>query len=199
METLTQSANLEEFFIARIREALATQKTSVSLEVEYYLVHLLTHFARSTHFFHTTPDGRVEDRPLALRLYDATFDAGRRFLHLKSLGDTALYSAGVFFDGLGDRRGSIEYYISMGAGAYGSLANLSTHGERHMADTFDELSKRFPELVEILNLSCERGGDHDVFRLLERWRHTRSLRAREKLAAQGIHPDLLPHATKAVQ
>lgn len=199
MEELTKALNLEEFFIERVREAAVTQKTTLSADVEFYIVHLLTRFAHATNFFHTTTEGRIEDRPLALRLYDATFDASRRYLHLKSLGDTALYSAGVFFDGLGDHRGNVDYYITMGAGAYTSLANMSTYSEKRLGNIFDELGSRFPDFVEIVNLSCEHGGDHNILKLVERWRLSGSQRAREKLVAYGISPDALLGSTKVVQ
>jgi hypothetical protein len=199
MEELTKALNLEEFFIERVREAAVTQKTCLSADVEFYLVHLLTHFAKAVNFFQTTPEGRVEDRPLALKLYDATFDEKSRYLHLKSLGDTALYSAGVFFDGLGDRRGKIDYYITMGAGAYTSLANMATHSEKRLGDIFDELAQRFPDLVEIVNMTCEGDTDRGILKLIEHWRLSGSQRAREKLVAHGISPDTLLGSTKVVQ
>lgn len=199
MDTVQQPESLEEFFIERLREALSVQKLSISGEVEFYLVHLLTHFAHSQNFFHTTSEGRIEDRPLALRLYDATFDAGKRFIHLKTLGDTALYSAGVFMDGLGEKRGTIDYYISMGSGAYSSLANMTTAGMNCMADLFDELAKSFAPLTETISKVCEKNDDGNIFKLLERWRLTGSVQAKEKLVANGINPDAIELTSKNVQ
>lgn len=192
--------NLPEFFTTEIKKALQRQSLSVSQEVEFYLVQLLSHFAISENFFKTAADGGMQERPLALILYDSVFDPNRKFMHLKTLGDTALYHAGVFYDGLYNRVVNVDYYISMGGQAYFSLANMTTSSEKTLADMFAELGERFPELVEILKLVCEKEdeSDHDLLKLLDRYHKTGSEKARQILEGKGITPDLLPQP-KSVQ
>lgn len=189
--TLTQIKALQEFFHKKVKEALELQKMSISGEAEFYLVHILSHYSKSENLFQTDSNGKVEYRPLALKLHDSVFstESGKRFIHLKSLGDTALYHAGVFYDGLYNSIVDVDYYINMGGLAYHSLANLSTHHGKTMADLFHELSVQFAKLVEILHLCCEvevAHTDNDVLKLLDRYHKTGSEKARGILEEKGI-------------
>lgn len=185
--------NLMEFFSSKVKFALQKQGVTVSGEVEFYLVQLLSRFAVSKNYFQMTDEGKVEVRALALKLYDAIFDSpDKRFFHLKSLGDTALYHAGVFYDGLFNQTVGVDYYISMGGQAYQSLANLTTSNKRTLADLFAELSEQFPKLVEILKLSSETemgSSDNDILKLLDRYQKTGSEKAKQLLKEKGISPD----------
>lgn len=192
-KTLTRSANLLEFFRRKVKEALGQQKVSVSDEVEYYLVHILTHFSISENLYARDTQGQLHDRALVLKLYDATFDPPKRFYHLKILGDTALYHAGVFYDGLVNQSVNVDYYIAMGGTAYQSLANMTTSQEKTLANLYAELSERFPGLVEVVHLCCEKEGelsDHDLLKLLDRYQKTGSQKAKEILTEKGISLDV---------
>ncbi|MBF0107499.1 MAG: hypothetical protein HQM16_19500 [Deltaproteobacteria bacterium] len=187
---------LEEFFREKIRTALTQQKINISEDVEFYLVHILTHFSRSDNLFNKGEDGHVEYRALALKFYDSVFapTQGERFKHLKSLADTALYHAGVFYEGLYNKVVDVGYYINMGGGAYQSLANLSTGSHKSMANMFYELSVKFSVLVEILNMCCEKAEvrtDRDLLKLLDRYIKTGSLKAKEILEEEGLLPGSL--------
>lgn len=202
MPALQPSPNLREFFIKKIKAALLQQRLTVSAEVEFYLVNLLAHFADATNYFRTTLAGGRENRPLALRLYDATFQPERRFQHLKDLGDVSLYHAGVFYDGLYEQPINVDYYITMGASAYHSLANMTTPSTHRLSDIFAELGERFQALVEILYLCCEAevaNTDNDLLRLLDRYHKTRSQKAREILEGKGIDPARLATHLKILQ
>lgn len=196
MKSLTRNQNLKEFFQHKVKDAVELQKISISGEVEFYLVNILEHYSKSENLFQKNENGKVEDRPLALKLYDAVFSShpNMRFQHLKSLGDTALYHAGVFYDGLFNQIVDVEYYINMGGSAYHSLANLTTHHGKILSDMFSELSCHFPKLVEILYTCCEREvaqTDIDILRLLDRYLKTGSQKAKELLEEKGILPDTL--------
>ena len=97
--------NLPEFFTTEVKKALQRQSLDVSQEVEYYLVQLLTRFALSDNFYKSAAGGGLEDRPLALRLYDSVFDPENKFMHLKNLGDTALFGGGGNWVGKEDAGG----------------------------------------------------------------------------------------------
>ena len=192
---LTTSKDLREFFFKKIQEAIFQQQAELSGEVEMYLVNILNYFSKSENLFQLDKDGKIEYRPLALMLYDAVFaDPDEKFNHLKSLGDTALFHAGVFYDGLYNDVVDVEYYINMGGAAYRSLANISTHQSLPVADMYHQMSLQFPTLVELLNLSCEketRLTDKDLLKLLDRYLKTGSKKAQEILKEEGIIPDQL--------
>lgn len=205
VDDLFSYKTLTEFFTQKVQTSLEAQGARISKEVEFYLVQLLLHFSLSENFFSVDEKGRFTQRPLALKLYDATFaeHEGKRFYHLKSLGDTALYQAGVFYEGLCHQIIDVDYYINMGGQAYSSLANLSTTRSpvERLKEIFAELSENFRELVEVLYLSCESEivrTDNDVLKLLDRYFKTRSKKAKELLSEQGIFPESLLQ-TKLVQ
>lgn len=188
--------NLAEFFSEKIRSSIREQRARVSEDVEFYLVQLLSHYAVAANLYEVNEEGEVEDRALALRLHDALFDQrpGFRFAHLKKLGDTALYHAGVFYEGLCHQVVDVGYYINMGGRAYHSLANLSTPSERGRAGLFRELAENFPRLVEVLYLCCEAEvtrSNHDLLKLIDRYQKTGSLKAKKILDEKGISTDIL--------
>lgn len=202
-ETLTKNQALQEFFYNKVKESLSLQKLTISTDAEFYLVHILSHFSKSENLFQTDANGKVEYRPLALKLYDAVFasESEKRFHQLKSLGDTALYHAGVFYDGLFNNVVDVGYYISMGGSAYQSLANQTTHYGKTMSEMFYELSLQFAKLVEVLHLCCEKEvavTDHDLLKLLDRYMKTGSEKAKGILQEKGILTENLAN-TKAVQ
>lgn len=196
MNDLLAKKNLVEFFSEKVKSSARRQRVGVSEGVEFYLVRLLSHYSVSTNFFETNEEGEIEYRALALRLHDAVFDTrpGSRFVHLKKLGDTALYHAGVFYDGLYNQVVDVDYYINMGGQAYHSLANLSTPTDKSLAEIFAELAVNFPKLVEVLYLCCEADvaqSNNDILRLIDRYVRTGSRKAEELLKEKGISTDIL--------
>ncbi|OVE82009.1 hypothetical protein BVY03_01810 [bacterium K02(2017)] len=193
---LTQKIVLEEFFHHKLKEALKIQDISISEEVQFYLIHIMIYFSKSENLFQKDENGQLEYRALALKLHDSIFATshGEKYSHLKSLADTALYHAGVFYEGLYNQVVDVDYYINMGGSAYQSLANLSTGHRKSLADMFAEMSFNFAKLVELLNLCCEKEeelSDEDILKLLDRYMKTGSQKAKEKLEGHGILPETL--------
>lgn len=189
MDEIQNHQNLEEFFIKRLKASLGTHSFSVSPEVEFYLVQLLKHFSLSENFFHKSETGNLEQRPLALMMYDAVFDQpAKRILHLKKMGDSALYHAGVFYDGLYNQVVDVGYYIAMGQNAYASLAHQRTSPEKSLTDLFAELSAGFPQLVEIVALCCESETENNqnLLKWIDRYQKTKSPKAKQILEQRGI-------------
>ncbi len=182
---------LQEFFQQRIHDAASTQHVELSQDVEFYLVCLMAHFARSEQFYQQDEKGKNELRALALKLADALYakEVDEKVIHLKSLADSALYHAGVFYDGLYNQIVDVDYYINMGGAAYQSLANLNTYRTKSLAETFEALSRKFADLAEVLHLCCEHEkilSDTDLLRLLDRYLKTGSKKAMEILEEKGI-------------
>ena len=150
---LITATNLTEYFKASVDEALEHQQIEAHQSTVFYLVSLLTHFARTDHLFDRTPDG-VMLRPLASIYADAVEELspdGKRQA-LRRLGDIALFISGVFAESLNRKIVDIDYYIAMGGTAYGSVAESMRGTARGAAlcVVFDELSDKFTAFVDVL-------------------------------------------------
>ena len=109
-----------EYFKELVESALARQHLQAGDLTEYYLVNLLCQFVR--------PDAAnrfgVDGEPLAFRLGQALKTGGsEQRARLRSLGDFSLFMSGFFPDSLNRRTVDVDYYVSMGEYAYGSLSH----------------------------------------------------------------------------
>ncbi|MBX4204781.1 MAG: hypothetical protein KW788_01170 [Candidatus Doudnabacteria bacterium] len=175
-----------EYFKDLVESALARQHVSASEFTGYYLVNLLCAFVR--------PDASGpyagHNLPLAVRLTTAINSNGpeQRAL-LRSLGDFSLFVSGFFSDSLRRRSIDVDYYVSMGEYAYGSL---SRHEVDAFSDVFAELSRKFVCYTDVLADISERTGvttSTDLLRLYEKWLRTQSPRAAKQLVDRGIVPN----------
>jgi hypothetical protein len=112
-----------------VDSALARQRVEAGDLTAYYLVNLLCRYVR--------PDIRAasaDDEPLAIQLTRALQTGGsEQRLRLRCLGDFSLFMSGFFSDSLRRKTIDVDYYVSMGEYAYGSLS-------RRDEDTFAEVS-----------------------------------------------------------
>jgi hypothetical protein len=190
--------NLREFFRDSVHDALERQHVGVDGHTEHYVVNLLTMFARSEALFEATPDG-PRLKPLALMLADAGAAGTReeRLRGLQRLGDVSLFVAGFFAQSFARRLVDVDYHISMGGRAYGTLADSCRTGTRGRAlgAVFAELAVKFQRLVDALNDVSEMAHRHeqrDVLRQYEIWLKTGSPRAHGILRSLGIEPTVAP-------
>jgi len=159
----------------------------------YYVVNLLTLFARTEHAFEA---GKPGFQPLALLLADAAAasDPRERDVGLQRVGDVALFVAGFFGDGFARKPVDVDYYIDIGGAAYGSLSNniRGTVRGRAFGAVFAELAEKFRDFVDVLAEIRDSGktaDDLDILRLYEVWLRTGSGRAARLLRQNGIEPD----------
>ena len=193
-ESLVPVASLEEFFRDSLDAALVANHVVVERDTSYYVVQLLTLFARSDACYEPA-DGGERHRPLALMLADAVHAGSReeRLFALQRIGDVSLFTAGFFAEALYDRAVGLDYYVNMGGGAYRTLATNgrgTTRGAA-LAEVFAELAAKFLDLVDALNevrVSARGAGDRDVLRLYETWLRTGSRRAGRLLRQAGVQP-----------
>jgi hypothetical protein len=175
-----------EFFKELVESALARQQMSSGDFTSYYLVNLLCQFVRL--------DGRATPEhsdPLAIRLARAlSSERGEQRARLRSLGDFSLFMTGFFPDSLTRRAVDVDYYVSMGEYAYGSLSRLD---DEAFSDVFGDLARRFVGYVDVLSDVSEHTGlgtTSDILRLYEKWLRTGSERDGQKLVDRGIVPNL---------
>lgn len=140
------------YFKELVDSALTRQHVQAGDLTAYYLVNLLCQFVR--------PDARsataLDSEPLAIRLTRALQTGGsEQRARLRSLGDFSLFMSGFFSDSLRRRTVDVDYYVSMGEYAYGSL---SRRDEDTFADVFGELARKFVGFTDVLADVSERTG-----------------------------------------
>ena len=172
-----------EYFKELVEASLARQHLQAGDLTEYYLVNLLCQFVR--------PDrgGTEIGEPLAVRLARALQTAGaEQRARLRSLGDFSLFMSGFFSDSFVRRTVDVDYYVSMGEYAYGSLSRA----EDAFREVFSELSRKFVGFSDVLADVSERTGlttNNDLLRLYEKWLRTGSTRDGQRLIERGIVPN----------
>lgn len=177
-----------ELFKDLVNTAISRQQIRAAELTRYYLVDLLCRFLR--------PDQRIlfaddSGKPLALRLGQALESSGlEQRARLRNLGDFSLFMSGFFSDSFRRRCVDVDYYVSMGEYAYGSLARRE-HDAFGVA--FSELAGKFVPFMDVLGDISERVGmrtNNDVLRLYEKWLRTGSVRDGRRLEDKGIAPNV---------
>ena len=123
-----------------VREAQRAAQTELDEQLESYLVFLLMRFMGDT---------RVAARVLALDYLEGMQAAGsERQLRLRDVGDRCLLVSGLFPQRAVRRRVSVGYFVRLGRGAYGHLAERL---ESSLADLYIRLEKGFVVLMDTLH------------------------------------------------
>jgi hypothetical protein len=202
MERIRPVSNLQEFFRESVTAAMGRQQLDVDGHTAYYVVNLLTLFARSEALFDDSDDG-PELTPVAKVLAKALAaeDDPERNRALQRVGDVSLFVAGFLGDGLAAKPVGIDYYISMGGTAYGTLA-INVRGSqrgRVFSGIYAELAENFSDFVDVLadirDEACST--QVDILRLYDNWQKTGSKRAARILRTLGIEPSQAPASSTA--
>jgi hypothetical protein len=181
-EGLFRNESPVEYFKELVESAMTHQGMAAREMTSFYLVNLL---AGHVHLHQTDAE-----EPIGIRLAKALQAGGQMQRDgLRRVGDLSLFISGYFGDSLNRSRVDVDYYISVGERAYGSLAR---QGDDTFADVFDELSEKFAGFVDVLCEVSERSSltsNTDLLRLYERWLKTRTRHRGELLVRQGILPN----------
>ena len=176
-----------EYFRELVESALSRQHIRAHALTSYYLVDLLCRFVRPDQRIPFNDDSR---EALAIRLGRALESAGvEQRARLRNLGDFSLFMSGFFSDSLRRRSCDVDYYVSMGEYAYGSLGRRDEHA---FGEVFSELSRNFVPFMDVLSDVSEQAGStssQDVLRLYEKWLRTGSPRDGQRLVDRGILPN----------
>lgn len=183
MEPVLREQTPAEYFKEMVGAALARQHVHAGDLTEYYLVNLLCQYVRLD-----GADGQ-HGEPLAVRLVRALESGGlEQRARLRSLGDFSLFMTGFYSDSFRRRAVDVDYYVSMGEYAYGSLSRA----EHAFREVFDELARKFVGFSDVLADVSDRtalASNHDLLRLYEKWLRTGSRRDSDKLLERGIIPN----------
>ncbi|HET7608922.1 MAG TPA: hypothetical protein VFL84_09615 [Gammaproteobacteria bacterium] len=186
--------SLQEFFKDSVADAMAKQGVAAEDHTAYYVVNLLTLFARYETLYHEGNPGPGL-QPVALLLAAAAETPNReaRNALLRRIGDTSLFVAGFLGDGFARKLIDIDYYIDMGGAAYGRLSDSvrGTREGRAFGTVFAELAEKFRDFVDVLAeiRDSGRAAAIDVLRLYEVWLRTGSRRAARLLREHGLEPN----------
>ncbi|MFN2446562.1 MAG: hypothetical protein ABR606_13385 [Vicinamibacterales bacterium] len=176
-----------EFFREQVGSACERQGLHARPTTEYYVVSLLAAFADVS--ANGPGEAMTSNEPLGLKLLRAMESGGADMrTNLRRVGDVSLFISGFFSDSLRRSLVDIDYYVSIGGYAYGSLGREA--GDP-MAETFEELSAKFVSFVDVLAEVSERSAltrNSDLLRLYDRWVKTGSKRNGDLLAERGLVP-----------
>jgi hypothetical protein len=176
-----------EYFKDLVETALSRQQVRAPELTSYYLVDLLCRFMRPDQ---RIPFGDDSSQPLALRLGRALGSDGlEQRARLRNLGDFSLFMSGFFPDSFRGKAVDVDYYVSMGEYAYGSLSRRDTDA---FGEVFSELARKFVAYMDVLSDVSEHSGIRssvDVLRLYEKWLRTGSSRDGQRLIDRGIVPN----------
>jgi hypothetical protein len=176
-----------EYFKDLVETALSRQQLRANELTSYYLVDLLCRFMRPDQ---RIPFGDDSSQPLALRLGRALGSDGlEQRARLRNLGDFSLFMSGFFPDSFQRKAVDVDYYVSVGEYAYGSLSRRDTDA---FGEVFSELARKFVAYMDVLSDVSEHSGirsSMDVLRLYEKWLRTGSARDGQRLIDRGIVPN----------
>lgn len=130
-----------------VRDAGANCNARLGEPVEAYLVFMLMRFSERT---------EVGRRALALDYLLGMQNPTGRAEQLRDTGDECLLVCGLFPQRARRRRVPFTYYVDLGRGAYGTLAQ---RGATSDAEPFDALAAEFITLMEVLQ--AMRPVDHE--------------------------------------
>ncbi len=184
-QSLSQAANLFDFFHERVEDAVDKQHAPVSQDGVYYLSSLLVDQARAkpedkgVTMVELHLEARSGDRVKAVQLY-------------RKMGDRALYLSGFFRESLQNKVVSLDYYMNMGRAAYDQLSRmLRMPGAAGLNDVFAELAEGFPACAEVLaevRSEVKERTDADILKLYEECMATGAPSAAERLRELGVIP-----------
>ena len=176
---LKSAASLTEFFREAVSKAIKSQGVDTTELTEFYLVNLLSDFAK----------GPLPDEALAIKMCEGLqATPASRVQKLREVGDTSLFVSGFFPDSLNRSLIDVDYYIGMGEVAYGHLSRMM-RGTDSFTQVFCELSDKFPRFVAVFSeiaTNDATGSSVNVLRLYEKYLKTGSETVLEQLRQRGF-------------
>ena len=184
LEFIEISKKCDAFFKIAVDKAIENQHVQISDEAIFYLIGILSGILKSG-------DG-LSDKTLAERFSRALSDSSSRekAKQFRTLGDSSLIIAGIWWQSLLRKLVDVNYYISIGKLSYQKAGEASSN---NLSDLFEELSENFTGLVNVLIeatrcITEARMTNSDVLRLYETWLRTHNTFLEQKLRSFGINP-----------
>lgn len=179
--------SLPEYVREKVALHSSDDRIPLAEETLWYAGGVLVQFLETHRLFDPSQQGRT---PVLAEMYGEAVAAettGARVSWLRKLGDTALFLGAIFPESFHRRGIGKDYFVGMGGGAYGTLADQLPSQQV----LFTELSHYFPRLMRLLADVCEQElafDAQDIVALYERWAATKSPSLRQQLNSLGIIP-----------
>lgn len=183
---LCPGEGVTEYFRELVDDCAGRQRLGLDPMTSYYVVQLLTTFARTDS---AACDAFWAEEPMGALLGQAIAAGGsEQRRRLRQVGDASLVLSGLFPDRLRRSLVDVDYYMRIGGIAYDSLS----HDEADLfATAFAELANRFVAVADLLGDvgdRCRLSTQADLLRLYERWQKTGSRRCGRQLTELGVLP-----------
>jgi hypothetical protein len=175
---LKSAASLTEYFREAVSKAIKSQGVDTTELTEFYLVNLLSDFAK----------GPLPDEALAIKMCEGLQSLpASRAQKLREVGDTSLFITGFFPDSLNRSLIDVDYYIGMGEVAYGHLSRMTRNSDS-FTQVFCELSDKFARFVSVIGevATDATGSPIDVLRLYEKYLKTGNEAVLDRLRKRGF-------------
>jgi hypothetical protein len=190
--TELETRGLMEYFKSAVEDATQRLGVDISDHTEFYIVNLLFRYA-DARALSKEPIGAGAETFAELYLKSQGEAEGKRALILKYIGDTTLFLTGCFSDCFQRSLVDIDYYARLGRTSYRDLLDMeaSRSVQWKLEDVFEELSKKYMQLMDVLAEVAATDGPQkavDLLRIYDRWVRTRSKRDEALLRHMGIIP-----------
>ncbi len=181
---VTERATLEGYFYERLQLAQSRAAFQADRHTEHYLVEMLVRFGR------TDAQG-VTSAPLCYEVAQAEGleDPRERFRCLRRVGDTALYSCGLFPEALERRGVTTDYVAWLGRHAYGTAGVLAAFSAEPFQQVYPKLRSHFEAIARVLTEVFEEPAPDRpdaILRMYRRWRRTGSAKLARALQRAGV-------------
>ncbi len=190
---LITANNVNEYFNDAIQTAVAHQHLSRNDDTIVYIVNMLSHFSLSENVYDGDEMEGRSIKPLAFIYKEANeaHSQEERIQCLRKLGDVALFIAGFYSGSLSRGLVGVDYFASMGGGAYSSLADNAQRSTYYktLGEVFTDLSEHFLDYVDVLmevRDNTEVKQESSILCLYESWLSTGSDYARKRLEENGV-------------
>lgn len=183
-EFLEACRTCDAFFKDIIDKAVRNQHVQISDEAIFYLIGVMSGTLKS--------ETEQDNKALAERFNIALQDSSKtgRAREFKTLGDSSLVIAGIWWQSLLRKIVGVDYYIEIGKRSYQKAGETSPN---NLSDLFDELSENFNNLVNVLIeatrcISEAKMTDSAILHLYITWLETHNTFLEQKLRSFGINP-----------
>lgn len=173
---------MQEYFRNSLMTAMKRSSSTLSEEVQAYLVCLLTDFARAERVYAGVNAGEEPVLVLLLeRALESPIQEANRIF--KQIGDSTLYLSGFFGEKAQTSGVSSNYYISMGEGAYLRLAQNTRQSVYHeLSDTFE----RLVFLLRQVSLQDKKASSEQILNWIEEYQNSKSPELKALLMQHGV-------------
>ena len=180
---------IQDHFKTLLKESLSRMSLHISPALREYLEKLLIFYLRSEHLFEEDPkSGKKNLTPLAeIYLKAQNAPLSEKLFFLQQVGDRSLYLGGLFKRALQKKIVGLNYYINLGQGAYGCLADY------HQEETFKELAYFFEDILDVLSYMSSKHStrsDEDLMNLCSEYLRTECRSLATQLEDHGFNLSL---------